>query len=512
MFVCVVLAVAPLQAQDDKNLIYKPFSNYLIDNALHDYNQDGKVIMLENTSVSSEMVYVPTKRFVKLEVYVHYSRSNRFLGSLGRTALGLGIGSLPFVLPKQSIEQLQIDNTIGKTLLPLAGGILAAPGWTKKRLPHPISTTMFTRPQFNNGFFTPNASLRVSFYDSKRKLLHVREISIDRQANNLWQKLVVQESMEEEGYYRVELVNTSKTQVYFDAFYSLDFDLEHYEAMTQGINRGMTKPKGIVGNSSNFEVTFEHAQNTANKQAINARGQTRTWVCTWTCWDSSFSRGCSSATCVEVSRGSSSGVTPIAPVPNIPSAGPSGSGHISVFSSGSAAPARPPLSSEDPTRPIPKPAKRDFSKTMSTNPAQIIAHFLNALAYARENNIVFKYSDYFFNMPPAGDNGFGATIKLKGDITLYGHTFTVVLEVPLATNNQYFQPWRYNEKTVTDPNQIDFPGQSQVWYYGYNTYLHNTTKLQFYDQYYEHMHSFINRRPYRETGRGDRDPRPGGRN
>lgn len=495
---------------------FKAFERALVNKPERDYNADQYAIELSRKNIPnvlSEMIPIEQGRFIKLEVYAHYSRSDRsrIFRKAAQVAIGAGIASIPYLINEPFEEEPSIDNSYGKTLLPIAGALVVADAFRRNQRTVPNIGALPNRPIYRNGLFVPKASMQYTFYNNKRSKVKTVIIDIDRQAKDQWQKLIIQDEIEQDGFYTVELINTNANPVYFDSFNMLLFEASLYhEVAKQKSAFPALDDEGNLGIAgiNDFEVNIEDIDqaitNITNSNKTNAR--TIVTTCTWTCWTSDYSSGCTVPKCSDSEvKNDGNGVIPENQKPYLP---PSQGGiptrrHNSIGSATTISDSR--LSS-NPT----KPGTIDWA---SRTPTQIIAHFLRAQWYCREKRIKFKYSDYFYNMPKAGSTGFGGYIEVKGDIKVRGQQLSVTIIVPLMTANQVFDPIFHEGKSLQDYNNCNFRyGCTQGnFYFGDGNSRNNVTEVYVSGSNYSFMYDFFTGAPQRTgpTGGGGSGGGPG---
>ena len=519
-----MLSVAPFtKAQDAETPLFPNLEQALYQDAAHAYD-DATVLVLSKKTVpqlQSRLIPVMKGDVIDLETYVHYTRSKtKTWQKVGAAAAGLAIGSLPYLLDRgQNLEGAPGNDPL-KTVAPLAGaGIATLPFVLNKRRGR-LTSRHFSVPKVKNGLFVPNAYLRYKLYDRKGYLLKAETQSIDRHAKDAWQRLSLKGEIKQDGYIIVELGNDSKRPVWIDGFHA-NYELSARSASEAGIKQQLLPiaPKGpsipvdttLIGSihpCSSGMQSFDDCE--GDEDAGSPGGGGSTFSDFVVGGDGSANNPYLLAEGVEVTAEPINDSSPKTESVgnstyrftggNWSIGGTRGGGtsvnspkgyYKHVKSKEKEGPSGPPPSNPIPTTPgddgPPYPGKKDW-KNMTTN--QRISHVIKAIQYARSKGASVNLNSYFYNLPLAGNSGFGKQFRLTGAVKINGKTIPITIEIPVITSERIFNSTPIDSNRLYDPSARYGP-HTQYYYFGLGNRYKNTAKIYFNDQYTDDLDDII---------------------
>ena len=384
-----LLLVAPLARAQDQEPMFPDLDRVLYQDAAHAYD-DAEVIMLNRQRVpvlASRLIPVRQGDQIVLEANIHYTlEKTKTWQKVGAVAAGLAIGSLPYILENGSNAEKSSNTGLLQKLAPLAGTSVASlPFVLEKSRKKPVSGSR-SASIGKNGILVPDAYMRYRLYDAQGKLLKSGHQTIDRQAKNAWQKLVLQEEISQDGYLQMELGNDSKRPVWIEA----------PQITMRSLPRTHEKPElGDIGVVHN----------------VPDRCQDCYWTCVYTPAGSHCYRTCEDTNCYD---------SPPLPPPCTGNCGggtPPGGGGSGGGSGGT--PSNPgPVSPSDP---VSYPGTIDYATATSS---QLAVHLLKAIRYCVENGVSINLNNFFTNLKnhyrPGTHASFYTTVKIGGvSVPLY---------------------------------------------------------------------------------------------
>ncbi len=345
-------------------------------------------------------------------------------------------------------------------------------------------------PQVKNGLFVPNAYLRYKLYDAKGYLLKTETQSIDKQAKDAWQRLVLQEKIAQDGYMMIELGNDSQRPVWMDGL-----QIEQSSGLnTRVADDSVSNPRPGIDFPVNEQCVTDCDDDGNEGDDSEHDGDTG--------GDVAYSIVLADVVVITAS--------PITGNPNYGSSliGYSGGNPMYYYnplqdsrrssngSGGSGGANGTPLVNDDGTTNVPSeygegnylavrnPGKKDWN---SMSNSERIVHIMKAIKYAQEKGIAVNLNSYFSNLPATGNSGLGKQYRISGTISIDGKSIPITMELPVLQDERVFQPNIIDTKYSTHSTY----NEQYTYFYGNGSKYVNTLLIFIPAEYGERFEDFI---------------------